>query len=107
LAAAGTYTVHDLLTDPLNTLNREAHELGYKFSPIIFFEKLALAFPPDGPTIADMETFRATMRRPAVQEMYKADYELCQNPKRGAILKLLEVAGVDASVVKVDAARGQ
>ena len=46
------------------------------------------------------------MRRPGVQAMYKAEYERCENPKRGAILKLFEVAGVDTAVVKVGAAAG-
>lgn len=82
----------------------EAHRLGYKFSETIFFEKLALAFPR-GELIADMETFCATMRRPNVQAAYKAEYERCENPKRGAILKLFEVAGVDTRVVRVSRRR--
>jgi hypothetical protein len=49
-----------------------------------------------------METFRATLRRPEVQAKYRADYEQCENnPKRGAVLKIFEVAGVDTRAVKV------
>lgn len=65
----------------------------------MLLEKLSLAFP--GP-IPDMETFKATMQLPEVQAMYRSAYEHCENnPKRGTILKLFEVAGVNPKVVKV------
>lgn len=49
-----------------------------------------------------MDAFRAALRRPEVQAAYRANYERCNsNGKRGAILKIFELAGVDAKVVKV------
>lgn len=52
--------------------------------------------------IPDMATFKATLRQAEVQAKYKADYEACENnPKRGTILKIFEVAGVDTRGVKV------
>lgn len=54
-----------------------------------------------------MATFRATLRRPEVQALYKADYERCDNnPKRGAIAKIFKVAGLDPKIVKVRTALG-
>ena len=54
--------------------------------------------------IPDMTTFQAALRGPEVQAKYKADYQGCENnPKRGTILKIFEVAGVDPKVVKVGA----
>jgi len=65
----------------------------------VLLEKLSVAFRAP---IPDMTTFKAAMRRPDVQAKYRADYERCENnPKRGTIRKLFEVAGVDPNVVKV------
>ena len=83
--------------------HREAEARGYRFSAPIFFEKLALAgFAPG--SIPDMAAFYAALRRPEVQAAYRADYESSNsNGKRGAILKIFEVAGVDTRLVKVGA----
>lgn len=52
--------------------------------------------------IPDMAAFRAGMRQPEVQAKYRADYKVCENnPKRGTILKIFEVAGLDPKLVKV------
>ena len=86
---------------PTPTDYRDAEARGYKFSAPIFFEKLTLAgFAPS--PIPSVAALSAALQQPAVQAAYRADYERCNsNGKRGAIIKIFELAGVDAKLVKV------